>query len=145
MIEIIIYFGHQRILIKLAKMDEADLKCPLCRCFFTAPVLMTKCGHNYCEECLKAKLESLNADSESDSNTDSDTDSNQSDDESWSCLECRNLNHEDLKDLARNYFLENTVDKFIAKCSAHHLDRKLRKYFNTETSRCNWQSITILI
>ena len=130
MIEIIIYFGHQRIFIKLAKMDEADLKCPLCLYVFTAPVLMTKCGHNYCEVCLKAKLESSNPDSESDSESDSNTGS---DDESWSCLECRTVNHEDLKDLSRNYFLESIVEKFktarLTNCSAHNLERKLRKYF----------------
>ena len=102
-------------------MEEADLKCALCLDLFTAPVLITKCGHNFCSKCLNANLESSAADSDADS-----------DDESWSCPECRTTFDVQIEDLARNFFVERTLEKFqISRqniCGAHNLQKKLCKY-----------------
>ena len=92
----------------LKKMEE-ELKCPLCLDFFTSPVRMTNCGHNYCQECLTEMMETP-----------------------WLCPECRTEQQQRPEQLARNFFLERTAENFIASrkniCGAHNLLKKLRKY-----------------
>ena len=92
------------------KKREDELKCPLCLDFFKSLVRMTNCGHNYCQECLTGITEFL-----------------------WLCPECRTEQQQRPEHLARNFFLERTVENFIASrknlCGAHNLPKKLRKYF----------------
>ena len=87
-------------------MEEEDLHCALCIDFFTAPVRMTDCGHNFCQQCLTVMNETP-----------------------WLCPECRNEQHQRPVELARNFFLEKTVEKLIASCATHNLQKKLCKYF----------------
>ena len=69
--------------------------------FFISPVLMTECGHNFCQQCLTGTTETP-----------------------WMCPECKTEHHERPEQLSRNYFLEKTVKKFIASrekiCAAHN-------------------------
>ena len=112
--------------VKKVYMEEADLKCSLCLDIFTAPVLMTNCGHNFCSKCLKANFEASAADSDADSD-----DENQS--TCWSCPECRTTFYGQIEDLARNFFVERTIEKYQTSrmylCGAHNLQKKLRKCF----------------
>ena len=105
-------------------MEEEDLKCALCLDIFTAPVLITKCGHNFCSKCLNANFEASAADSDADSD-----DENQS--TVWSCPECRTTFYGQIEDLARNFFVERAIDKYRTSrtyiCGAHNLQKKLRK------------------
>ena len=91
-------------------MQEEDLKCALCLDFFTAPVRITKCGHNFCQQCL-AEIIAIGKDS-------------------WRCPECRTEQSQALEELARNFFLEKTVEKFLSAretmCAAHGSQKKLR-------------------
>ena len=95
--------------VKNSKMEEEDLQCGLCLDFFTAPVRMTDCGHNFCQQCLTGMNETP-----------------------WFCPECRKEQHQRPEQLARNFFLEKTVEKLIASkksiCAAHNLQKKLCKY-----------------
>ena len=93
----------------IQRMEEENFKCALCLDFFTAPVLMTNCGHNYCQECLTGMAETP-----------------------WPCPVCRREQHQRPKQLARNFFLEQAVQGFIETrkkmCVFHNLQKKLRKY-----------------
>ena len=95
---------------KIKKMQEQDLQCALCLDFFTSPVRITNCGHNFCQQCLIGMTETP-----------------------WMCPECRTEQQQRPEQLARNFFLEKTVEKLLAKkqniCAAHDLLKKLRKYF----------------
>ena len=90
-------------------MEEEDLHCALCLDFFKAPVRMTECGHNFCQQCLTGMTETP-----------------------WMCPECRTEQQQRPEQLARNYFLEKTVEKFIASreniCATHNLQKRLRKF-----------------
>ena len=91
-------------------MEEDHLKCALCLDFFTSPVRMTNCGHNYCQQCLTAMAVTP-----------------------WMCPECRSEQHQEPEQLARNYFLEQSIQNFIETrtniCAVHNLQKKLRKYY----------------
>ena len=86
-------------------------QCALCLDFFTAPVRITNCGHNFCQQCL--------------------TEMN---DTPWICPECRTEQQQRPEELTRNYFLEKTVGKYIASrediCDTHKLEKQFRKYLN---------------
>ena len=49
--------------LKISELDsitariEAELVCPICRCYFTNPVLMRPCGHAYCQSCFEHSRE----------------------------------------------------------------------------------------
>ena len=90
-------------------MQEGDLKCALCLDFFTAPVHITNCGHNYCQQCLTGKFAAP-----------------------WSCPECRTEQHQRPEQLIRNFVFEKIIGNYIASrkniCAAHNLQKKLRKY-----------------
>ena len=94
---------------------EEEIKCSLCLDFFKSPARMTSCGHNYCQECLTGLATNP-----------------------WHCPECRTEQQQRPEELARNYFLERTVEKFIEStkniCDVHNLPKKLRKYFNQLTN-----------
>ena len=89
------------------KMEE-ELKCPLCLDFFNSPVRMTPCGHNFCQNCLKVMTAVP-----------------------WLCPVCKTEQQQTSEQLARNSFLEKTVEKFIESrkniCGTHGLPKKLRK------------------
>ena len=95
---------------KSKNMEEEDQQCAMRIDFFTAPVRMTDCGHNYCQQCLTVMNETP-----------------------WLCPECRNEQHQRPEQLARNFFLEKTVKTLIASresfCATHNLQKKLCKYF----------------
>ena len=95
---------------------EEELKCPLCLDFFKSPVRITNCGHNYCQGCLEVMTTVP-----------------------WLCPECRTEQQQTPEQLARNFFLEKTVENFIASrkniCASHGLPKKLRKYFSLCKSR----------
>ena len=97
-------------------------KCALCLDFYTVPVCRTNCGHNFCQRCLSGML----------------TDSNHNED-AWNCPECRSEQHQGLEQLARNFFLERTVEKFIESrknlCAVHELPKKFRKCFKQSKRR----------
>ena len=94
-------------------MQEEDLKCALCLDFFTAPVRITKCGHNFCQQCLTEMVPAGEA--------------------TWPCPECRTEQNQAPEEQARNFFLEKTVEKFLSMretmCAAHGSQKKLRKFF----------------
>ena len=91
-------------------MEEEDLKCALCLDFFTAPVRITSCGHNYCQECLTGMTAPP-----------------------WLCPECRTEQRQRPEQLTRSFILERIVGNYIASrkniCDAHNLQKKLRKFF----------------
>ena len=91
------------------KMEE-ELKCPVCLDFFTPPVRMTNCGHNYCHQCLTMFTATP-----------------------WHCPECRTEQAERPEHLARNFFLERSLENFTESrrniCATHNLPKRLRKYF----------------
>ena len=91
-------------------MEEEDHQCALCLDFFTGPVRMTNCGHNFCQQCLIGMVELP-----------------------WMCPECRKEQHQQPEQLARNFYLEKIVEKFIESrkniCRTHNLQKKLREYF----------------
>ena len=93
-------------------MEEEDLKCSLCLDFFTAPIRMTNCGHDYCQECLAMAAPAGAA--------------------SWSCPECRTEQQQPPEQLAKNFRLERTVERFKLSrktiCATHSLKKKLRKF-----------------
>ena len=66
------------------------------------------------------------------------TDSNHNED-AWNCPECRSEQHQGLEQLARNFFLERTVEKFIESrknlCAVHELPKKFRKCFKQSKRR----------
>ena len=76
---------------------------------------MTNCGHNFCQECLSGMLPAAD-----------------DDEDEWNCPECRTEQNQGLEQLARNFFLERTVEKYIASrknlCAAHESPQKFRKY-----------------
>ena len=92
-------------------MQEEDLKCALCLDFFTPPVHITNCGHNYCLQCLTGMTATP-----------------------WPCPECRNEQHQRPMQLTRNFVFEKIIENYIASrkniCGAHNLQKKLRKFFN---------------
>ena len=96
---------------RISKMEE-ELKCPVCLDFFKSPVRITSCGHNYCQECLTG-IGPI----------------------PWLCPECRTEQEQRPDQLARNFFLERTVESFIESrkkiCVVHDLPKKLRKYRGT--------------
>ena len=92
-------------------------KCALCLDFYTAPVLIINCGHNFCQECLSEYLPA--------------SDDNEA---AWNCPECQIEHNQRLEQLSRNFFLERTVLKYIESqknfCVTHESPKKLRKYKN---------------
>lgn len=94
-------------------MDENDLKCSICLEFFTTPVRMTICGHNYCHNCLN-DIAVVSG---------------------WNCPECRTPQGAiKQSQLARNFFLERSLIKFremsesnFSNCLLHNIPKKLRK------------------
>ena len=92
-------------------MQEEDLKCALCLDFFNAPVRMTRCGHNFCQGCLTEMMPAA--------------------EDTWPCPECRTEQNEAPEDQARNFFLEQTVEKLLSAretmCATHGSQKKLRK------------------
>ena len=54
------------------------------------------------------------------------------DEGAWNCPECRTEQNQGLEQLARNFFLERTLEKYIESrknwCAAHESTKKLRKY-----------------
>ena len=95
---------------EISKMEE-ELKCPLCLDFFTPPVRMTTCSHNYCQQCITMM-----------------------NDIPWLCPECRTEQHQRPEELTRNRFLERTLENFINSrrdiCAVHDMPKRLRKYYN---------------
>ena len=73
-------------------MEEEDLKCSLCLDFFTAPIRITNCGHDYCQECLAIAAIAGAA--------------------VWPCPECRAEQNQPPEQLAKNFRLERTVERF---------------------------------
>ena len=90
---------------------EEELKCPLCLDFFTPPVRITTCGHNYCQECLTMFTAIP-----------------------WRCPVDQNEQKQSPDQLARNFFLERTLENFIKSrrniCGVHDMPKKLRKYLS---------------
>ena len=95
-------------------MQEEDLKCAICLDFFTAPVRITRCGHNFCQGCLTKMVTAGNT--------------------TWACPECRKEQNQAPDELAQNFFLERTVEKVKAArenmCATHGSEKKLRKCSN---------------
>ena len=89
-------------------MEAKDLTCSVCLDLFSPPVRITRCGHSFCGWCLTSMTATV-----------------------WSCPECRAEQNQAPADLARNYFLEQTVEKFKDSrnkiCTTHDLKKKLRK------------------
>ena len=89
-------------------MEAEDLTCSLCLDLFSSPVRITRCGHSFCGQCLTSMTATL-----------------------WPCPECRVEQNQKPEDLARNYFLERTIEKFKDSrkkiCTTHDLKKKLRK------------------
>ena len=104
-------------------MDESDLKCSICLEFFKPPVRMTNCGHNYCHNCLNDIAVSTG----------------------WNCPECRTPQGSmKQSQLARNFFLERSVEKFhemskidFSNCLLHNIPKKLRKFLTHQTETLN--------
>ena len=90
---------------------EEELKCPICLDFFTPPVRITTCGHNYCQECLRMFTQIP-----------------------WRCPVDQIEQHQRLENLARNFFLERSLENFMESrrniCASHNLPKRLRKYFH---------------
>ena len=107
----------------MEKFSE-ELICPLCMDLFTGNVRITKCGHNYCEECLTAMI-----------SADEDT---WDYDGAWPCPECRTEQTEAPAELTRNYALERSVVNYKTSkeniCATHDLKKKLCKFFNRQRS-----------
>ena len=40
------------------------LRCPICRCLMSIPVLLSSCQHNFCSECVRGHLRNTNAKNE---------------------------------------------------------------------------------
>ena len=97
---------------------EEELKCPLCLDFFTPPVRITTCGHNYCQECLRMFTQIP-----------------------WRCPVDQIEQHQRLENLARNFFLERSLENFMESrrniCATHNLPKRLRKY-----SHQSWGLVT---
>ena len=98
-------------------MQEGDLKCALCLDFFTKPVRITRCGHNFGQACLTEMIPA--------------------DETTWQCPECRTEQNQAPEELARNFFLERTVENFLSArktmCVAHASQKKLRKLIQLHT------------
>ena len=107
------------------------LKCALCLDFYSAPVRMTNCGHNFCSECLIGMVQAEDMDAEEDENEEF----------IWNCPECRTEQSEKPQRLARNFFVERTVKRFKDEqknqCATHKATKKLRKYFNLSNRNRN--------
>ena len=92
-------------------MESEDLTCSLCLDYFSPPVRITRCGHSFCDQCLTSTGIT---------------------EATWSCPECRAEQNQTPAELARNYFLERTIEKFKNSrkqiCATHDLKKKLRKY-----------------
>ena len=103
-------------------MQEEDLKCALCLDFFTAPVRITRCGHNFCQECLTRMIPAGET--------------------IWNCPECRMEQNQAPEELARTFFLERTVEKFLSArktiCVTHGSQQKLRKLTQFHMDNCLW-------
>jgi len=115
-------------------MEEEDLKCGLCLDFFMIPVRSTKCGHNYCQQCLIQLAEASNA--------------------ILICPECRTEQGQVPGELTRNFFLERILDIFLKKtqssrkklCETHGSQQKLRKWFkNIQKSLGSINTVLIII
>ena len=93
----------------LRKMEE-ELKCPLCLDFFTPPVRITNCGHNYCQQCLEMITATP-----------------------WRCPVDQTEQQQRPEHLTRNFFLERSLENFIESrqniCGTHNLQKRLCKYF----------------
>ena len=50
------------------------------------------------------------------------------DEGAWNCPECRTEQNQGLEQLARNFFLERTLESRKNLCTAHESPKKLRKY-----------------
>ena len=104
---------------KMEKFSE-ELVCPLCMDLFTGIVRITKCGHNYCEDCL---TEMLLADED-----------NRDYEDPWLCPECRTEQTQEPAELTRNYALERSVVNYKNSkeniCDSHDLKKKLCKFIN---------------
>ena len=104
---------------KMEKFSE-ELVCPLCMDLFTGIVRITKCGHNYCEDCL---TEMLLADED-----------NRDYEDTWLCPECRTEQTQEPEELTRNYALERSVVNYKNSkeniCDSHDLKKKLCKFIN---------------
>ncbi|KAG8441561.1 hypothetical protein GDO86_010660 [Hymenochirus boettgeri] len=80
-------------------MASADMReeliCPVCINVFTDPVALP-CGHNFCQECIRAMLDSWGTS------------------EAFTCPECR-VEFKDQPVLQRNRKLKNIVERFLFK------------------------------
>ena len=89
-------------------METEDLTCFICLDYLRLPIRITRCGHSFCGQCLISMSATK-----------------------WLCPECRVEQNQAPAELARNYVLERTVEKFKESkkniCTTHDLKKKLRE------------------
>ena len=94
---------------------EEQSTCPICWNVFKPPIRMTKCGHSFCQNCLKEIVAARGANGR--------------------CPECGQFENLTPENLSRNYALEKVVKTFkpLDKniCSIHNSQKKLREYFKS--------------
>ena len=97
-----------------------------CSDVFESPILITRCGHNFCQNCLKdvtkKKFKKLNGKNKGK--------------EGWICPVCRKFYDCTYDTLTRNFQLETLTEKFLAQrnlnnqfgtCALHNRAMEFRK------------------